>query len=124
MGGHIVEVMIIIVILTDGLEKHQGDQVVSAPNVGSQLHKVPVSNPAGGRSYLMTVGCFIITLPSSRYDLNYVERDLKHRMKQPTIGLTFFFQQSRGMTVQELERGFHGMSLDHGQVCLYSMLKA
>ena len=26
-----------------------------------------------------------------------------------------FFQQ-RGMTVQELERGFHGMSLDHGQV--------
>ena len=32
------------------------------------------------------------------------------------LNLYDLFQQSRGMTVQELERGFHGMSLDHGQV--------
>ena len=50
-------------------------------------HKVPGLNPAGGRIPLMTVVLhftepIIITFLSSRYDLDNVEREVKH---QPII---------------------------------------
>lgn len=35
--------------------------------------------------------------------------------KRWAVGDDSVLEQQRGMTVQELERGFHGMSLDHGQ---------
>ena len=47
-------------------------------------HEVLGSKLAGGRIQFMTVWChctepFIITLPSSRYDLHNVKRDVKHQ---------------------------------------------
>ena len=44
-------------------------------------YEVPGSNPAGGRTQLMTARRFLAqTILSSRYDLNYVERDVKHQI--------------------------------------------
>ena len=43
-------------------------------------HEIPGSNPADDRIQLMTVWSFIITLSLSRYDLNNVERDVKHQI--------------------------------------------
>ena len=43
-------------------------------------HRVLGSGPAGGGIKLMTVGIFLTTFPSSRYDLNSVERDVENQM--------------------------------------------
>ena len=71
--------------------KCQGGRGVSVPND----YEILGLNPTEGGIHLMTVWCFIaqsffITLPSSRYDLNNVERGMK---QQNIIVINPFIEQ-------------------------------
>ena len=69
-------------------------------------HEVLCLNPAGGKIQRMTTAlhcteAFIMTLLFSRYDLNNVERDVKHQ----TIFLFFHDNVCCGYSLEAPQRG-------------------